>query len=90
MQVLLGAVAALASIGIAYAKRTADKKGVSEEQVDVVLDFVEEFATELETRYPGVKDFAAFRKHIRKLRRMWNNEKVTTDDLLDYLDGLKG
>lgn len=90
MQLLLGIVAALASMGLAWAKRTANKKGESEEQVDAILDFVEDFAEELEKKYPGVKDFSAFRKHLRKLRRMWDTSTVTTDDLLDYLDDIEG
>lgn len=90
MQILLGIVATLASMGLAYAKRTAEKKGVSEEQVDVLLDFVEEFSGEMVEKYPGVKDLKAFDKHFKKLRRMWNDEKVTTDDILDYLEDLEG
>jgi hypothetical protein len=90
MQILLGTVATVASIGLVYAKRTATKKGASEKQVDVILDFVEEFADGLEEKYPDVEELRAFNKHLRKLRRMWDDEEVTTDDILDYLEDVTG
>lgn len=89
-QMILGIVATVATIGLAYLKKTLGKKGESEEQVDVILDFVESFAEELEKKYPGVKDLEAFRKHLKKLRKMWDREEVTTDDILDYLEELEG
>ncbi len=89
MELFLALAASVATIGLAWLKQTMAKKGVSEDQADVLLDFVEEFADEMVEKYPGVTDLKAFNKHFKKLRRMWADEKVTTDDLLDYLEDLK-
>ena len=94
LTMLLGLVASLATVGIAYLKKelgsTKGKKSEAEEQADLMLDFVEAFADALEEKYPGDADLKSFNKHLRKLRRMWDNAEVTTDDVLDYLGGLKG
>jgi len=90
MQLLLGTAAGIATLVIAWLKQTMGKKGVSEEQADIVLDYVEDaFEEVLEAQPENAKLKAAF-KHFRKLRRMWDDEKATTEDIEDYLDGLLG
>lgn len=80
----------MATLMVAWLKQTMGKKGVSEEQADVVLDFVEDaFEEVLEMQPDNAKVKAAF-KHFRKLRRMWDDERVTTGDIEDYIDGLRG
>ena len=85
-QMILGIVATIATIGLAYLKQTLSKKGVSEEQADKILDVVEGFIDELKDAYPADEKIKKFDKTLRKLRILWDKEHITTDDIQDFLD----
>jgi cyanate permease len=89
-ELLLGITATLATIALAWLKNTMEKKGVSEDQATIVLDYTEDALIELRRALPASKELALALKHLRKLRKMWDDDRVTTDDIKEYLDDLEG
>jgi cyanate permease len=89
-ELLLGITATLATIALAWLKSVMEKKGVSEDQATIVLDYTEDALIELRRALPASKELALALKHLRKLRKMWDDDRVTTEDITDYLEELKG
>ena len=89
-ELLLGITATLATIGLGWLRSALAKKGVSEDQATMILDYAEESLVALRKALPDNKEVALGLKHVRKLRKLWDDERVTTEDIRDYIDDLKG
>ena len=88
-EMLLGIAATLATIALGWLKNTMTKKGESEAQADMILDFVQTGFSELLKVQPENAKLKEVYKQFRKLRKMWDDSRVTTEDIQGYLDELK-
>jgi len=78
----------LLPLAVAYLRKTTVSKGVSEDQSEIIFDFVGAKLDDMVAAKPDDKNLVTFNKTFRKLHKMWDKEAITTEEISDFLEEL--
>lgn len=80
-ETVLAIVAAFLPVVVAYLKKVMNEKGVSEAQVDAILDIADAQLEALEEAFPNSAAVTDARRRLLKARSIWNDPNTTVADL---------